>query len=548
MKASVELSSVLLAGRISALTSYFSFQYLLMFLPACVLVYALMPRWGKKYVLLMFSTVFFWLISGKLVAYLLGSAVSMYGFGLWLEAIRQRRDEALAQAEKGSKKAIRAQFLRRSRGVLALAVTLHIGLLLMLKYAPFFGANFNGLLELLHIPFRLTVPKYLLPIGISFFTLQAVSYLFDVYRGTISADRNPLRLGLFLAFFPQIVEGPICRYSQTADQLWNAEQIRYANLTLGAERILFGLMKKMVIANRLNPLIQAIFTDYSQYQGGVIFLGAVCYTIQLYMDFSGTMDAVLGTAQIFGVTLPENFRRPFFSRTISEFWQRWHITLGTWFKDYVFYPISMSGPMKRLTVSAKKRVGAHAAALVSGGVALLCVWICNGLWHGSAWSYLFFGLYHFALIFLASVTAPVTQSLRQKLRIPAESKWFRVVQILRTGLLVVVGELFFRAQGLRAGLSMFRSMVTDFRFSTMGDRLLAQLGVDVFDLLIVAVALLGIFLISRWQEQGVAIRSSLHRKPLPIRWALLYGLILFIVIFGAYGPGYVPVEPIYANF
>ena len=548
MKASTELSSVLLAGRLSALTSYFSFQYLLIFLPACVLAYALSPKWVKKYVLLLFSTAFFWLISGKLVAYLLGSAVSMYGFGLWLQEVHRQRDEALARAEKGTKKAIRARFLRRSRGVLALAVTLHVGLLLTLKYAPFLGANFNSLLELLHIPVRVTVPKYLIPIGISFFTLQAVSYLFDVYRGTVPADRNPLRLGLFLAFFPQIVEGPICRYGQTAHQLWNAEQIRYDNLARGTERILFGLMKKLVIANRLNPLIQTIFSDYSQYQGGIIFLGAVCYTIQLYMDFSGTMDLVMGTGEIFGVTLPENFRRPFFSKSISEFWQRWHITLGTWFKDYVFYPISMSGPMKRLTVSAKKRLGTHAAALVAGGVALLCVWVCNGLWHGSAWSYLFFGMYHFALIFLGSVTAPLSQSLRQKLHIAPECGWFRAVQIVRTGLLVVVGELFFRAHGLRAGLGMFRSMVTDFRFSSMGDRLLGQLGVDIFDLLIVVVALIGVFVISSYQERGVRIRESLHKKPLPLRWALLYGLILFIVIFGAYGPGYVPVDPIYANF
>lgn len=548
MKSSVDLSNVLLAGKLSALTSYFSFQYLLIFLPACVLAYAVTPRRGKKYVLLAFSVAFFWLISGKLVAYLLGSAASMYGFGLWLEEMHRRRDAALAQAEKGTKKAVRAQYLRRSRCVLALAVTLHLGLLLTLKYAPFFGANFNGLLELLHIPFRLTVPKWLLPIGISFFTLQAVSYLFDVYHGTVPADHNPLRLGLFLAFFPQIVEGPICRYGQTAHPLWNAEQIRYDNLVLGAERILFGLMKKLVIANRLNPLIQNVFQDYGQYQGGVIFLAAVCYTIQLYMDFSGTMDAVIGTAQIFGIEMPENFRRPFFSKTISEFWQRWHITLGTWFKDYVFYPISMSGPMKRLAVSAKKRLGSHAAALVAGGVALLCVWVCNGLWHGSAWSYLFFGLYHFVLIFLGSVTAPATLALRQKLHIAPESWWFRLFQIVRTGLLVVVGELFFRAHGLRAGLAMFRAMVTDFRFSTMGDRLLSQLGVDAFDLFIVVVALGLIFLVSWQQERGKSIRSSLHRRPLPVRWAVLYGLILFIVVFGAYGPGYVPVDPIYANF
>jgi D-alanyl-lipoteichoic acid acyltransferase DltB (MBOAT superfamily) len=331
----------LLDGHFSELTSFFSVYYLAAFLPAALLTYSLTPAKGKKYILLLGSLGFFFLISGKLVIFMLLTIFSAWVFGLWLAKIHQQRDAAVKAAEKAQRKAIKQAYLIRARWVLGLAALLHIGTLLVLKYSGFFMENVNVLLGL-----QLAVPSYALPIGISFFTLQAFSYLFDVYRGTQEADRNIFRIALFMAFFPQIVEGPICRYSQTANQLWEVKRITYDNLALGLQRILYGMMKKMVVADRLNMFVSAVFTDYANLEGGIIAIGAVCYTIQLYMDFSGAMDAVTGTAQIFGITMPENFQRPFFSKTISEFWTRWHISLGTWFKDYIFYPVTMSKPMK----------------------------------------------------------------------------------------------------------------------------------------------------------------------------------------------------------
>ena len=187
------------------------------------------------------------------------------------------------------------------------------------------------------------------------------------------------------------MEGPICRYGETAQQLWAGNPITYHNLTFGVQRMLYGFFKKLVIADRLNLLVVTVFDGYMDYDGGVIALGMVCYTCQLYMDFSGVMDIVIGCAEIFSVTLPENFRQPFFSRSVSEFWRRWHITLGTWFRDYVFYPLSLSEPLKRLTKSARKKWGNHFGPLCASAVALFCVWFCNGLWHGAAWCFLFFG-------------------------------------------------------------------------------------------------------------------------------------------------------------
>ena len=514
------------------MTSYCSFPYLFLFLPAVIAVYQLMPEKKRPYVLLAASYLFFWLISGKYIAWLLVSIVSVWGCGLWLGRILEQRDAAVKAAEKPQRKAIKQQYLRYTRLVLALAALGNLGILLVLKYSGFFVQNVNAVFGL-----RLSIPAFVMPIGISFYTLQAISYLFDVYQGTVKADRNLMRVALFLSFFPQIVEGPICRYGQTADQLWNAGQIRYDNLTLGLQRTLFGLMKKLVVADR-----------YWEFQGGVIAIAAVCYTIQLYMDFSGSMDAVTGTAQIFGITMPENFKRPFFSRTISEFWTRWHITLGTWFKDYIFYPVSMSKPMKKLTGAARKKLGNHFGPLAAGGIALFCVWFCNGVWHGAAWSFIFFGMYHFVLILGGSLIAPAVKKVNEKLHLSPESRFYCLFQVLRTCVLVVIGELFFRADGLRAGMYMFGRMVTDFRFSSLNAAMLKELSIDGADFLIVGVTVLIVFVVSLLNEKGICVRESLQKKPTPVRWAVLYALILFVIIFGAYGVGYVPVDPMYANF
>lgn len=534
---------LLQAGRHPELTSFFSIHYLIFFLPLALLLYGIAPKKWKRYVLLAVSLGFFWFISGIGILYLLASMISIWGFGLWMDHLYSRRDAAVKAAEKPERKAIKKAYRTRCRWILALAVCLHIGLLLVIKYSGFFMENVNALFGA-----AFPVPKYVMPIGISFFTLQAVSYLMDVYRQTIPADRNFFRLALFLSFFPQIVEGPICRYGQTTEQLWNGEGIRYENLTLGLQRILYGLMKKLVVADRLNAFVKVVFGDVYGFQGGIVAMAAVCYTIQLYMDFSGSMDAVCGTAQILGITMPENFRRPFFSRTVSEFWTRWHISLGAWFKDYIFYPVTMSGPMKNLTSAARKKLGNHFGPLIAGSIALFCVWFCNGLWHGAAWSFVFFGMYHFAIILTGSVIAPWVKSAQARLHINPDHWLYRGLQILRTCVLVVIGELFFRAESLREGMILFKRMVTDFTFPVFDKALWKTLGIDRADLTIVGVTVVIVFVVSLLQERGIPVRETLKKQNTAVRWAVLYALILYIVIFGAYGHGYVPVNPMYANF
>ena len=530
------------------MASYCSLLYVGVFLPAVVLCYGILPQRHRSKVLLAASYVFFWSVSGKLVVFLLASSLSLHHCGLWLDTVRQEQGRILAETDKAERKAVRAQYTRQMRRILLFALLLHIGTLLTLKYAAFFSVNLNHLLEAMHLPALLPVPAFVLPIGISFYTLQAAGYLIDVYRGTARADRNLGRLMLFLGFFPQIMEGPICRYGQTAHALWEGRPLTWQGLTFGMQRILFGMMKKIVIADRLNILIKTVFTNHADYDGGIIALAMVCYTCQLYMEFSGTMDVVLGSAEMFGVRLPENFRQPFFSQSIQEFWTRWHITLGTWFKDYIFYPLSMSGPLKKLTSAARRRLGGHFGPLLTGAVALFAVWLCNGLWHGAGWQYIFFGMYHFALILCASLAAPLTQRVTGALPGGRDAAPYRVLRIARTGLLVCVGELFFRADGLRAGLAMFRRMVTGFTTNAFTDGTFLQLGMDKHDFFIVLVAVLAVLAVGVLRERGIPLREGIARRHIALRWTVYYALILFIVIFGAYGVGYVPVDPIYAAF
>lgn len=530
------------------MTSYCSILYLVIFLPAVTVVWGIVPRSWRPFVLLGASYAFFWELSQKLVFFLFVTTAILYLAGLRLSALQKKRDDLLKQTEKREHKALKAGCRRRQRLVLALSVCAVLGILIVLKYGAFVNENLNVLARWLRLPFCLPVPSFVLPIGISFYSLQAISYLADVYRETLEADRNPFRLALYMSFFPQLMEGPICRYAQTAQALWQGHTLTFRNLTFGIQRIAFGMVKKAVIADRLNLLIETVFDGYGQYDGGVIALSMFFYTCQLYMEFSGTMDVVAGSAEIFGVKLPENFRRPFLAPTISKFWTRWHITLGTWFKDYVFYPLSMSKRLTSLTVCARKRLGNHYGPLPAAAVALLAVWLGNGLWHGAGWHYIFFGLYHFTWILLENLTEPVVRACAAKWRINRESIPWRVMQVSRTILLVNVGELFFRADSLQDGFAMFWRMTGEFTLRSLRDGTILTLGMDRMDFLIAGISIALVLAVHILCERGVAVRETVARQALPVRWALYGALFLYLIVFGAYGEGYIPVDPIYAGF
>lgn len=528
--------------------SYYSLTFFLVFIPILIIIYSITPKKKRWFTLLIASYIFFYLLSGKLLVYLLASTLIVYLSGLWLKYLNNKCDKKTANLEKEEKKKIKAIYQNKKRLIIIGSILINIGILVYLKYSGFFATNINSLLKMLNINFELPIPKFLLPIGISFYTLQAVSYTIDVYRGSIEADKHLGRVALYMAFFPEIMEGPICRYNDTASSLYEGKSITYHNFTYGIQRIIYGILKKCVIADRLNPLITNIFTNYSEFNGSIIALGAIAYTVQLYMEFSGTMDIVIGVAEIFGIKLPENFERPFASTTISEFWKRWHITLGTWFKDYIFYPISTSKTLKKLTLILRKKLGNYYGPVLVGIPALFTVWLLNGFWHGVGWQYILFGLYHFCLIVIGSLLTPLIKKITDKLHINRNSKGYHFIQVIKLCIFVFIGELIFRAEGLEACISMLQSLFTNFSLNSFKDLTFLKLGIDCADFIIVGVTLIIIFIISHLEEKNINVRDLIAKQNIVLRWAIYYAFILFIIIFGAYGHGYIPVDPIYAQF
>ncbi|MBR2589749.1 MAG: MBOAT family protein [Clostridia bacterium] len=533
------------------MTSYISVAYLAIFLPAALLLYTIIPKKARPFVLLIASYVFFWFISEFLIAYLIFTTLCVYLLALWLDKLKAKRKTLLEGAEsKEEKKRIKTKNTRAQRWIIVFGIVINVAILAVLKYSPFFVSSLNTALRFAGVNEALAPPKFMAPIGISFYTLQAVSYIHDVYKEKIGADKNLGRVALFMSFFPIIMEGPICRYSDTAHALWSGERLHYTNACFGAQRIAFGALKKMVIADRLNVFVTTAFKDYEafDYDGGLVLLGAILYTVELYMEFSGTIDVVIGSGEMFGVKIPENFRQPFFSKSISEFWQRWHITLGTWFRDYIFYPVTMSKGMKKLTKKCRKKLGRDYGPLPASIIAFFCVWACNGLWHGAGWQFIMFGMYHFVLISLGALILPLSNKCLAKCHIDRNKFPYKAFTILRTALLVCIGEMMFNSRGAKDSINLMRVLFTKFTFKSWFDGSVLTLGLDPHDIIILCIAIAIVLAVGIMKERGISPREWVAQRPIFVRWPIYMALVLFTVVFGAYGAGYIPIDPIYANF
>ncbi len=515
--------------------SYHLIAYFAVFLPATCLVYQLVPQKYRFIVLLAADYLFFWLISGKLIVYLIGATAVTYGFGRWLDS-------------PGAVEGCDARTaVKRRRRILALGIALNLLLLLVLKYTNFICGNVAGLLGGLGLKLDFKPVSFMIPIGISFYTLQIISYLTDVYRGKYRAAANPVKIALYLSFFPQIMEGPIARYDETAEDLYAGRPIRFKNLKFGYQRILWGLCKKIVVADRLYYAVSYIFDSYEILDGSIVLIGAIAYTGQLYMEFSGCMDIIIGSGEIFGINLPENFRQPFAAKSASEFWRRWHITLGTFFKDYIFYSVSLAKPVKKFAKKVKNKFGRNVSKFVAPTAALFCVWLCNGLWHGPKWTFIFYGVYYLVIIFIENITEEPVIKLTEKLHINRDGRIFRIFRSLKLLAIVFIGEMFFRADTLRDGFAMLKRILTNFHISSLYKNLF-NLKLDAYELAVALLGLLAALAVGILHEKGVSIREKISGWHVSGRWVFWYAAIMMVMFLGAYGSGYTMVDLIYAGY
>ena len=522
--------------------SYTSYFYLLFFLGARVILYYLMPLKRRWLVLLGGSYFFYWLASGKLIVFLLITTVSVYLGALAMEREQKAFDSVRKSLEKEERKARKAAMMRRKRHIVLAMVLINVGLLAFLKYYHFFSANVNALGNSLNLGIQLPALKLVMPLGISFYTMSAVGYVIDVYRGQTAADHHFGRLALFLSLFTNITEGPISRYGQLAGQAFEGHRADYRQFTFGAQLILWGLFQKMVLADRAALLVSTVFGSPSDYSGGVVILAMLVYTLQIYADFAGCMDIVRGSGALFGIEITRNFHQPFFSRSIGEFWRRWHMTLGAWFKDYIFYPVTLSKTNMKLGRWAKKHLSPHLGQVMPTAFALFFVWLANGIWHGAAWKYVAYGMYYYVLTLFGLLFKPMIFLFYKKTGIQKDSRPWEFFLILRTFILVNIGMLLFRADSLPVFAGMFVSM---FR-KTTGHWL--ELGLDVHDLAVLAAGTLLMLVVGILREEGICIRERIASLPIIWRWMIYAGAFCAIVLLGAYGSGYGVVDPLYANF
>ncbi len=521
----------------------------LVFLLGLMLVYFLVPgraRWG---VLLAGSYAFIAVSSPHTAVYLLLATAAAFLAALKIQSVqsafaaRSGREAWTA----GEKRARRRACQREKRLWLALALSAVFGMLLVLKYANFAIDNLNALLGPAG---GLRRVEWLLPLGISFYTLQVSGYLIDVYRGKYAADQHFFKFALFASWFPQLVQGPISRYDALAAQLYEGHAFDWRRMKSGALRMLWGYFKKLVIADRLALVVEPLFTDFAGqgYAGAYIWAAAVLYTFQIYADFSGGMDIVLGMSEIFGIRMTENFRRPILAGSVAEFWQRWHITLGSWMRDYLFYPLALSGRFNRLGKRLRRRFGPYVGKVAPAVLASFIVFTCVGVWHGAEWKYVVYGFYQALFVSTATLLEPFYARMRKGLHVRETSAGFQAFRVLRTFLIIMVGRVLSRAGSLSDALAMLGLGVSAWNPQVLWDGSFLAFGVTVAEWVVLAVAVAAWMAVDALNERGVVVRERLEARALPLRWAAYILGAMIVLIFGVYGPGFDAASFIYGGF
>lgn len=485
---------------------------LLAFIASSYIACLLVPKRMRWVVLLVASFVFYALAGIKaLLTMFLFSGIS-FAFGIAIE------DSAV-----GSK---------RRRTLLVAVVLLVVAWILAIKLCV--ASGYRNLI-------------IAIPLGASYVSFSIISYLADIYWERDKADRNFLKHLLYILFFPKITEGPINKHKTLAQSLYEGQDLTYRNFCFGSQRMLYGIFKKLVIAERLSMITDGILSDLAGYSGCMIAAATVFAAIELYCDFSGYMDIVLGFTETLGIKMDENFRRPFFSRSTSEFWRRWHITLGTWFKDYVYTPLVMSGIVKKMGKWCRKKIGKEFGNGLMKAVALSAVWLLTGMWHGTGASYIAWGCWCGTIIILSTFLEGFYKKALAFLHINTKAPSWKLFQMFRTSAVFCFGIMLTRLPDLHHVGIAIRKFVREPGLSQLFSKDLFRFGVSVKDFILMLLFLLGVLCVSIMQERR-SVREFIASMNAPVRWVIYAAGISIVVFFGIYGPGHTMKDFVYAQF
>lgn len=505
--------------------------YFLCFFAAILILYYVIPKklqWG----LLLTCSIIYYLLSGNgmLIAYPIVSVTACY-VGIRLLTVTPAEDA------------------KRRKGILVLTILVNVGILFILKYVNFGIYTIDGVAKFFGGPDELIQSvNFLVPLGVSFYTFTLLGYVIDVYYGITAPQVNYLKLMLYGMYFPVIISGPILKYREQGEQFFEPHAFDYRRVTRGLQRMLWGFFKKLVIAERLGMLVDTVYGSYADYPGTYIWVATVCYAFQLYTDFSGCMDIVIGMSESLGIILPENFETPFFSKSISEYWRRWHITLGVWMKEYVFYPVLRSSFFTNLNRSWREKFGKKKGKQYTTFAAMFILWLTVGIWHGGDWKFVIgSGLLHWFYIVMEELLTTPCARFMETCHIDSKGRTINIVRILRTFFLVCIGDLFFRATSVGDAFSMLGEAISVWNPYVLWNGDLLTLGLDATEMIIAAAALLVLWMVSLMQRKE-SVRDKVARKPLPVRWIIWYVLLFAVILFGCYGPGFSAGEFIYQGF
>ena len=468
----------------------------LIFFPCVFVLYYALPFRFRKYMLLAASYYFYMCWKPEFIVLILFSTLVDYFCGLEM-----------------------ARYPGRKKWLLALSLTMNLGLLFFFKYLNFFGETLTALCRAVSIPFSAPALNIILPVGISFYTFQTLSYTLDVYRGRLEPERDFVTFALFVSFFPQLVAGPIEKASNLLPQLKEEHRFTYENTSWGAKLMAWGFFKKMVVADQLAVLlVDPVYQNPGSYEGGILVLATCAFAFQIYCDFGGYSDIARGCARMMGVRLMVNFKSPyFFSHSIGNYWQRNHISLSQWFTEYVYIPLGGS---------RKGRIKQYWFTTIT--------FFLSGLWHGAEWSFVVWGLLQALYLNL--------ERLCRRPKEPPRSPPLRLLAILTTFGLSCFSLIFFRAANIGEALYVVRHSLwgigsPGLYCRTAVDQLFTALGLGMAEIAMLLGVLLLLFLFDLADEKGDAI-AMVSAWPAAVRWACYLGLVMIVLIFGIYGPGY----------
>lgn len=458
-----------------------SFAY---FMAVTFLIYYIIPNRFKWMVLLVANTYFYYQTGLRGFLFLIGTIVVSYLFGLLIE-------------KTGSK-----------IWCIWLTIVLFVGMMCVM---------------------RTSVGSLIMPLGLSFYSMQCIGYCIEVHRGSTKAEKNIFKYATYISFFPHVLQGPFADYNELKEEIFRPHPFNYSNAVRGMYRFTYGLMKKLVLADRISYVINTVYENSDAYYGMTVLLVMFLYAIQLYADFSGYMDMAQGAALLLDIKMRENFNVPYMSKSMAEFWRRWHISLGLWFKNYVFYPVQRTDICTKIRKSMKKKGNKYAMNVLPSVIGLTCVWTLIGLWHGFDWNYLLYDWICGLIIIFSELMKPIYDKVNNVAPRFFKSKPMDALRIVRTFVLVSFTFLLFRPDTVEISMNMFKNLFSGIGVKTMFEFMYWH----SYDLFLVVVPLIIVTVVDALKYREIDVCERFHKMNFLIRYSVyILGILLIYITKG----------------